>query len=773
MKGRKLKIILSRVGLPFLVFYFFVSGCDWALPTKLSPPTWNTTLTIPILDKSYPLADLAGGNDSMLQVSGDSMFVTFSDSLQTVTLTRDNFFVSTGAQPLGLSQSMPGFSFPPLQAGPDSLSLPIPSQIIIPDPLSAGDSIILKDAWNLMADTLSVNDSSSISVPASTTDQISEFFSAYSIVIDDSSNFVTSVTNDTPGIISEIQIALMVRNSDGSSYFLADHSTTNLPAGSSFNQNTDLSGKRLNSLNIVVITRISFAHADTNLIVTPGSKRKLSLTSSLDLRMSEIHGLMNTVPLIDTTSSMILPTTNETQIISGSLADAQPDTNRMEMGFTNNFPLGINLSLEFLNIQDSLGNPLTIDTLIPPSGSLDLTKNLSSMTLASLQAGEVMTEMSYKTRVSIPASTDTAIFPFDGTPMGDFGADIMIHDFQFASLSGIFNLQMPSPPTSISIPQGMTGIGIAEPQMTLTLDNEIGLPIGLDLTMTAKKQNTSLVMKVSPLLNYPQNGADNAETRIILNQDGMFVYWDDILDPAQTYAGSPSLADLINLGPDSFTVKPTASIRGEGNVEAGKKIRGSYSVLALFKILPDTQVFMPNEFTVIEPWDSSLADQILSTAVEGVLNSTVRDRFPLHGRLSMLLSDSTVFPENRKAENLALAGVDSISHDTLYFLDGSTSWVDTMFRIYLPKPDIDPLTGAAQAIVDTNVLSVMTYQTIEKLAENKIHYAIPKITLFGSDQMVWIRTSDFVSVSAYMGFTITSEGFLGGGSSDSLSGGGK
>gem|GEM_PF-1561563 len=759
------------LALPLMLWMLFSGACDGLLPTKLEPPTWNTTLSIPIINKSYPLSDLAGGSDSLLQMQGDSLYIEFSDELQTVTLGRENFFVPAGTDPLTIQEELAGLSFDTLSQTPDPIRIPIPEDLIQPDTANpfSGDSVIYKVLWNGLADTLQLDDSTQLDIPQSSRDEISSFFSGYSIVIDENSSFRSSINNRSPGIIEEYQLALMFRRSDGSSYLLADHHIFNIGVGVSFVEEFDLSGKRIDNLDLYIITRLKLKQTDSDLPASRADANEIVLSTSLNMTMKEVRGVLNERNIVDEQDGRPLPATNETQIIRGVLDIADADTNRIGMSFENNFPMSINLRLEFLNFFDPQGGNMVIDTLIPSAATVGINSNLNGYTLASLNEGRVMEQIAYRTKVDIPATGDTVIFPFDGEPIGDFGADIRINDFQLASLRGIFGLDMPSPPTAVNIPQGMTGIGIAEPKMTLNLENGISLPIELKLHLVAKKLDDTLGMRVAPVLNFPIAPDTSASTSIILDHEGMQVFHNGIEDPDQQYSDYPSLADLINLGPDSFIVNTTAAVQGEGSVAAGRKIRGSYSVLALLKIFPDTQVFIPENRTSIEPWDSSFAEQVLTTAVEGLLNATVISRFPLGGRLGMLLSDSTVFPENRLQENLDRAGVDSIANDTLYFTDGKTSWIDTLFRVHLPSPRLDPLTGAASETADTSFISTMDYQAIQRLAENKRHYTVPKITLYGTDQAAWIRSSDFVTIRAFLGFTLRSDGIFGSSDSDSSS----
>lgn len=751
---------MTWILLPAIVFTVFIAGCDLALPTKLELPQWNTTLNIPLINQTYPVSDLAN-SDSLIQTSGDTMFIRFGDTLGTVTITDENFFIPIGTDPITMNEELPGIDFPSVIQDIGPVTVPLPDNIVVPDPADplSGDLVILKQVWDLIADTLKVNDESDIPVDESAKSQINEYFSAYSIVIADSSYFRTTIVNNTPGLIDTIQQALLVTRPDGSFYFLVNHFAENIPPFSTYDTTTELKDKRIEGLDIKLINKTILDTAEDHLPVPPDSVLGLIYGSAIALNVSEIHGIMRSRSLVESSSGMALPSDNSTKIISGVLADTDPDTNRVDMTFDNSFPFDVNLRIRFNNFFTLADTALVVDTVL--SGRTNIPLNLSGYTIRSETDGAVMDEISYETLVSIPESSDTVIIPVDGSPFGQFDADIQIHDMKFSSLTGIFNLEMPCPPTSIQIPQGITAIGIAEPQMTLSLTNELNLSIGLGLEMISRKLDDELTMSINPMLNYPQVGNDSATTEIILNQNGMSVYWDGILQEDQTYSEYPSLVDLINLGPDNFIVRPTASIRGEGSLVAGKKIYGNYDVLALFKIMPDTQIFLAMSYTEIAPWDTNTAESIRNTAVQGILTANIGGQFPLAGHLTLLMSDSTIFPENRQTKNLERAGVDSVVNDTLYLSSGDTTWVDTIFRIPLPKPILDPVSGAVIALSDTTFLSIMDYLAITRLCEHRKHYVIPKIVLYESDQVVWLRKSDFITIQAFMGFTLKSEGLFG------------
>jgi hypothetical protein len=753
--------------LPLLVFLPFLGSCDLELPTELKPPRWHTTLNIPLLNKSYPVSDLAT-SDSLIQISGDSMYIQFGDSLGSVTLGKENFYVPTGGNPFSFSHSQNTIDLPPLQESIGPFQADIPREIIIPDPYNpfSGDSIILKQIWDGVADTIKINDTTTVNIGPSYQREIENYFSSYKLVIDSGSTFRTVVTNNTPGVIDTVQMALLAIRKDGSINFLANHFKRQLQPFTSFDTTTDLSGKFLDSLSIWVINRAIFDTADSNLRVPPGTKPHLSYQSDVNVALKEVRGILKPQSLLDLEDSTPLPTDNRTKIVEGALSFSDPDTNRLNISMENRFPFNVAMRLEFFNIFTPDSVNLSIDTSLVKNRNTSILLDLSGHHIRSKIPGEVLSEMEYTVQVGIAASSDTSVFPIGGGELGSFNGGIVLNDMQFDSLEGIFELMMPVPPTAFEIPQGIAGIGIAEPRMTLSVSNEIDLNLSLGLVLTGQKDTETLQMAVYPELASPAAGNDSAITEIILDHRGMSVSWDGVTQANQNYNEYPTIVDLINMGPDSFLVQPTASVQGQGTLVAGKKLSGRYEVMALFKLMPDTQVFIPLVNNPLAPWDSSTAASIRETAVQGQLNATIYSRFPLAGRMSLLFSDSVIFPENRSAKALSDAGVDTIINDTLHFSDGSYSWVDTLFRIFLPRPEIDSISGAISRVCDTSFISVVNYPAIERLSENKTHYIIPKITLFGSNQAVWIRSSDYVHIQAFIGFTLRSEGIFGNDSSE-------
>ena len=68
-----------RVTLLTLLLLWLNVGCDFQDISEFEIPTWNVTLTIPLLHEWYPLSNIV--DDSVIQSSGDSIFIEFGGEL--------------------------------------------------------------------------------------------------------------------------------------------------------------------------------------------------------------------------------------------------------------------------------------------------------------------------------------------------------------------------------------------------------------------------------------------------------------------------------------------------------------------------------------------------------------------------------------------------------------------------------------------------------------------------------------------------------------------
>ena len=97
--------------------------------------------------------------------------------------------------------------------------------------------------------------------------------------------------------------------------------------------------------------------------------------------------------------------------------------------------------------------------------------------------------------------------------------------------------------------------------------------------------------------------------------------------------------------PENINISGEAVINGEGVFSKGTEVWGSYSITTpLSFIYKKSITIIPAEYSVLEPMDSTTIDDINSTLIQGEMHLQITNRAPVSGDLSILISDSTLFP---------------------------------------------------------------------------------------------------------------------------------
>jgi hypothetical protein len=106
-----------------------------------------------------------------------------------------------------------------------------------------------------------------------------------------------------------------------------------------------------------------------------------------------------------------------------------------------------------------------------------------------------------------------------------------------------------------------------------------------------------------------------------------------------------SIVDLMNFAPEHIYVGGEVIINGEGILTPGSQIWGTFTIIAPLAFIFEKPInIIPAESTPMSPMDPSTSQQIDSALVEAALNVTITNSSPLGGSLSLLISDSTIFP---------------------------------------------------------------------------------------------------------------------------------
>ncbi|MCK4578304.1 MAG: hypothetical protein KAU50_05910, partial [Candidatus Marinimicrobia bacterium] len=476
------------------------------------------------------------------------------------------------------------------------------------------------------------------------------------------SEFATSVINDFPTAIDSVSIELFSLDPAADTLLYESHDTTGLGSGDTYADTTDLaSGKLGASLSMVI--GLALPTADTTVTVLADTDPKIEITIGL------VVGGVDSLAITTAQSAMDLDVSpppvelpEDIQIIRGLLKDTvmvDPVNEVSLSGLRNRLPFDIDLQIIFPNFSsDSLGSDsLVFGPYLLVNGAPDTAdvKDLGGHWFLD-PGGEAIDQ--FEIIVKAVIQEKDVIIPLDGLPMGEFRVTFDVEDMQFAKIEGNFLISFDTVPTSIAdIPTGFDGFLFDRLSLELRLYNQIKLPVNLALQLVGKNdRGDSVVVPILAPVNYPGAkswSGDPAYTVVVLNENSVSTYWlaegDTTYDQDDLHAvvanEGQSIVDVLNMAPDTLEVGGAALIQGKGQVDLGASVWGTFELIAPFAfILPQPVTFLPVDATPIDTMDSSTRGQIEMALLSSSLTSQITTNFPIGGSVSMLISDSTLFP---------------------------------------------------------------------------------------------------------------------------------
>ena len=320
---------------------------------------------------------------------------------------------------------------------------------------------------------------------------------------------------------------------------------------------------------------------------------------------------------------------------------------------------------------------------------------------------------------------------------------------------------------------------------------------------------------------------DTALTIIALNKLGTTItIYEDIEDTIPFYQNTEipcdtcaTIIDLLASNPTTLIIDPKAKVDGRGRIEGGKALGGGFRVTIPFvlQLLPMT--FMGGTATKIEEFEHDTRYKIRNSLIETNLVSNITNAMPFGAEVAVLMSNDSVFPTDTSREQLiyfrdsVLVKNDPImyeSTDSLYIIkkcsnlspdssniyiykimtdysecvdglpyivksEGSAtdtviSYVDTLFKFYLPNPNsyygaddtlgfpegmvAEPGSGIYESTIDSSKIYLLT--------DFGDHYTMPRFHIPGTDSIgVFLSVNDFLEFSSFITFRLSSSGAFG------------
>jgi len=673
----------------FLAAMIIVGACDFQLLEPPELPRWGFSLTIPLINTTYNLSELAE-NDTTISVDTDTsggvlptneLRIEFSDTLQRTEIEPDFLAIE----------------LPPEASIPDidtSFNAPDASDFFIP----VDELVTVEVALDSLLEAVGFG---SVSFPALVDVKIdSSFWNTFvatesvdrqeetqvvdeAVILADSrfikdlryvqlsatpgeNQFITSVTNDQfPTDIDTVELRLV------SGYLDEVHLTTGLASPNTSDQTTDLASDSVGSLLTVGI-HITMPTVTDTVVIPAGDEPKIFLSTRLVVGGVDSLGITtDSVSLLpEPPAPLPLSSDTDIEITSAVLETDDPPpgllsgiVNEMELKILENtLPFDIRFGLTFPNFasDSTLTDSLAFGPHTLGDTTIDDLRSIEGYTFHNPAGNEPISEFEYELVAEVVEQD--IVLQLDGSSLGTFRASFTMGDLYFESITGNFFVSFETVPTTIQdIPTGFADFQFGRLSLSLLLRNQIRLPVQLDLRLTGRTyEGDSVAVPIDAPINYPNDApnvpatnGDTAWTIIILDQNGTSTYWVPEGDTSIVNAwdstitkanGGQTIVDVLNLPPDIITVGGDAVIQGEGTVATGKGVWGEFDLIAPFAfILPKDISFLPVAPIPLAPMDEETREQIQTALLSASLTSTVQTDFPIGGKISMLASNDTMF----------------------------------------------------------------------------------------------------------------------------------
>ena len=283
-------------------------------------------------------------------------------------------------------------------------------------------------------------------------------------------------------------------------------------------------------------------------------------------------------------------------------------------------------------------------------------------------------------------------------------------------------------------------------------------------------------------------------------------------------------------------INPQVKVDGRGELSGNKAIAATFRVTIPFALQLEPMVFMGGTATKIEAFEHDTRSKIRKGLKETNLVSNITNALPFGAEVAVLMSNDSMFPADRNVEQLsffrdtlatlgALLPTDSLyiirrcknlspkSSNGIYIFDVMTdfsecidgtpyiiktsgsgvdtviSYVDTLFKFFLPNPTEYYLSGG-----DTTIYHYFNYDSVNNVYLDSVEYAdglvvapgtgtyfstidtskiklltgygdnytMPRFFLPGTGNTgVFLSVHDYIDINSFITFTLSSDGALG------------
>ena len=473
-----------------------LNGCSFESPQS---PTWDTDLTLPLIEHNYDMLELVDRIADDALSYDDTGYISFNINQE----------IDTVAVDAGLSIADLSTNFS------EKLGL-----IEISGPPQVSDTIFLSE-YHLAAGV----------VPAMTMDAASSFplvSDVESATISSGSMIITATNNfgiplDTVTVVIDDD---MLSQQIGAVDF-----PDGLGVGETKSQTIDLSGKNIS--NSFSYNTHLYTPGDTILTLDNENNVEIEIGFSSPLTVSSA---IAKIPAQQKAYDQNVSFTEDNDITSADIKDGS-----LALNITNrtNLPAEIDVTVaEFT----SGGNPLNFSVSLPPQQNCVVTREINGYLLTPI-AGQSQPTICVAMTVDIPGSGENHK---QVASTDSFAVDITVSDLEFSSVNGVINptvVEIDPITEPVDIPTGFDGFTFTNAEMTIEFYSAVNLPGSLSVHLQGDAgQQLDIIDEINP------GTVGNPELTIInVGSDNLTAFLSPI--PSEiTITGDATIGDGVTSG---------------------------------------------------------------------------------------------------------------------------------------------------------------------------------------------------------------------------------
>ncbi|MCH8019144.1 hypothetical protein IH785_04725 [candidate division KSB1 bacterium] len=655
-----------------LVFLLTSLNCSFDKPNA---PSWDTNVSIPLISKSYTMAELAEKESSISLDSTDNLYFEIDADL-------DNYYIGDELY---------------LESLQDNFSLTLGS-FSIDSPSSVSTSVILSEIFS-QADALH---GLTVIVPAFSfqTDKKSlDPYDSFSYVVIETGNISLQVQNNL-AIPLGSPLTLEIWHTAQDTLISSTTSSSQIPAGSSANFVINLAGKKIP--NQLSVRMIGDSPGSSGAPVLVDKNSSFGMTAGItNLSVEEA---LAEVPAQVISGEEQLSITDSVVVI-----DAKIESGSVDFTVSGNFALDAWVRYELPDFVSPTGSALVDSVFISASTPSSVSINLNNYSFQPEVAGfgQQTVRFSWTARM-IDSGSNMVLVKSSDIINVNFNVD-EIHFYQLTGKFGQKEFDIEQDEIEFDIPVDLDSLFFETARLELLINNGINFPANIDLVIEGQNES-------------------GTKAQIYINQAIQAASAPGVPTPSVIVLDSQNsnIKDFISIVPNLLRVSGKVVLGDEnivGTVSKNDFVNGSVKITAPFALRLSSQSIETE--TIELKIDEEVKDKIIDNLSAGALFMEITNHLPVGASLEIIFSQDEMNLYQNPVLQITAIRADAAFVDASGLVQSSRTAESTIgmseeqMRIFLLSPlyagiriSLDGTNGQFVTLRGSDYIQVKSYSRI-------------------------------------------------------------